>query len=316
MSSFDRESTTDEVLAGIDLTGKRAVVTGASGGLGAETARALASRGARVVLAARDLDKVQAVADSICEAHGAGAATVGRLELTDRESIRAFAKDYLSQNDGLELLINNAGIMACPLARTAEGLELQFATNHLGHFLLTCLLVPALRAGAPSRVVTLSSAAHLGGAVDFADPHFNDREYEKFVAYGQSKTANALFALELDRRLHDRGVSAYSLHPGVIMTELARNLTPEDIQQMMANAAGGPGLVFKSVEAGAATSCWAATAEELADHGGAYLEDCRLAEGMGAWEGALGCAPHAQDPEAARQLWTLSEELLGEKFDF
>ncbi|MCP4038151.1 MAG: SDR family NAD(P)-dependent oxidoreductase [bacterium] len=314
-SEFGRDSTTDEVLDGIDLRGKRAVVTGASGGLGAETARALASKGARVTLTARDLEKAGTVAAAICATYGSDAAAVAELELADQQSVRAFAKDYLRQGDGLDLLINNAGIMACPLTRTAQGLELQFATNHLGHFLLTCLLAPALQAAAASRVVMVSSAGHMAGPMDFDDPQFEVREYEKFVAYGQSKTANALFALELDRRLHDRGVFAYSLHPGVIMTELARNLTPDDIREMMAKAEGGTGMHFKSVEAGAATSVWAATAPQLASHGGAYLEDCRVAGEMGAWEGALGCAPHARDVKAASRLWTLSEELVGEEFD-
>jgi NAD(P)-dependent dehydrogenase (short-subunit alcohol dehydrogenase family) len=229
--------------------------------------------------------------------------------------------------------------MACPLARSDRGWESQFATNHLGHFLLTGLLLPLLRAGAPARIVCLSSGAHLMSGIDFDDIHFEGREYDKWVAYGQSKTANSLHAFELNRRLSGNGVSAFAVHPGVIMTELARNLTPEDIKGMMADrseasgdedlvgsgaeklgeigrgsAPSGGGLTFKTVEAGAATSVWAATAPELEGQGGLYLEDCHIAKPAGSDGPGHGYAPHALDPAAAEKLWQRSEELVGERF--
>lgn len=327
-SAFGEETTTDEVLAGLDLTGRHAIVTGASGGLGAETARAMAAKGASVTLAARNLDKAGDVVDAIRAA--GGQAEASQLELMSEESVRAFAQRYTAEHDALHLLINNAGIMACPLARSDRGWESQFATNHLGHFLLTGLLLPLLEASAPSRIVCLSSAAHLMSGIDFDDIHFERRDYDKWVAYGQSKTANALHAVELNRRLSGKGVEAFSVHPGVIMTELARNLSPEDIQGMMvdrssetdAEGAGGgtssgasvAGLTFKTVEAGAATSTWAATAPELEGKGGLYLEDCHIAEPASSDQPSTGYAPHALDPVAAEKLWQYSEEQFGESF--
>jgi len=314
-NAFGFESTTDEVLDGISLEGRRAVITGTSGGLGAETARALAARGAKITLAARNLDKLEAVAASIRESTGNPNIDIGALDLTSADSIRGFAANWLASHDALNLLVNNAGIMACPLARTPEGWELQFATNHLGHFLLTALLAPALVAGAPARVVNLSSAGHRFGGVDFDDLHYERRDYDKWQAYGQSKSANVLFTVELDRRLRAKGVRSFAVHPGVIMTELARHLTPDDIKELMDRAPGDGGMVWKSVEAGAATSCWAATATELDGRGGLYLEDCGIAEPAESAEGAQGVMPHAIDPEAATRLWAISEELTGVRFD-
>jgi NAD(P)-dependent dehydrogenase (short-subunit alcohol dehydrogenase family) len=312
---FGAETTTSEVLSGIDLHGRVALVTGASGGLGAETARALAERGAAVTLAARDMAKAEGVAESIRASTGNDGIDLARLELSSPDSVRACAKGWLEGHGELHLLINNAGVMACPLDRTREGWEMQFATNHLGHFLLTALLVPALRAGAPSRIVNLSSAGHRLAGVDFDDIHFERRDYDKWVAYGQSKTANVLFTRELDRRLKQDGVRAYAVHPGVIMTELARHLTPDDIKDLLDRAPGEGGLVFKSVETGAATEVYAATAPELEGQGGLYLEDCRIG-GLAESEAAsLGYAPHAVDPEAVARLWQVSEQLLGERFD-
>jgi NAD(P)-dependent dehydrogenase (short-subunit alcohol dehydrogenase family) len=314
-NAFGFESTTDEVLDGISLEGRRAVVTGASGGLGAETARALAARGAAITLAARDLAKCESVAASIRESTGNPNVDIGELDLIAPDSVRRFATNWLASHDSLNLLINNAGIMACPLERTANGWELQLATNHLGHFLLTALLAPALVAGAPARVVNLSSAGHRFGGVDFDDLHYERRGYDKWQAYGQSKSANVLFTVELDRRLQAKGVRSFAVHPGVIMTELARHLTPEDIKDLMDQAPGDDGLVFKPVEAGAATSCWAASAPELDGRGGLYLEDCAIAEPVTSDEGSHGFMPHAIDPEAAKRLWAISEELHGVRFD-
>lgn len=312
--AFGHDTTTEEVLQGVDLSGRRAVVTGASGGLGAETARALASRGAAVTLAARNVAKAEAVAESIRGSTGNPRIDVGELELSVPESVRAFARGWLAEHDALQLLVNNAGVMACPLERNGLGWEMQLATNHVGHFLLTCLLAPALRAGAPARVVNLSSGGHRLGGVDFDDPHYERRDYDKWQAYGQSKTANVLFTVELDRRMAESGVRAYAVHPGVIMTELARHMQPDDMKTLESRAPAG-GLRFKPVEAGAATSVWAATTPELEGRGGLYLEDCHVAKPADETGGEGGYAAWAVDPDAAVRLWALSEEHVGERFE-
>jgi len=311
--SLGFESTTDEVLAGIDLSGRRALVTGASGGLGAETARALASRGAAVTLTARNREKGEAVAESIRTSTGNPHVDVGELELLAPDSIHAFAKAWLADHDELNILVNNAGVMACPLERNAQGWEMQFATNHLGHFLLTCLLVPALRTG-QARIVNLSSGGHRFSDVNFEDPNYQARPYDKFEAYGQSKTANVLFSIELTRRLAGQGITANAVHPGMIMTELARYMKQEDLEALGKHAPPG-GMKFKPVEAGAATSVWAASSPDLEGRSGLYLEDCGI--GLPAEEatGAAGFAAYAVDPASARRLWALSEDLIGEKFD-
>ncbi len=316
--TFGEATTTDEVLDGIDLSGKQAFVTGGAGGLGAETARALVSKGASVTLGVRDLSAAEEVVQSIRESTGRDAVDLAEFDLSVPDSVRASAKTWLEGHGELNLLINNAGIMACPLARTAEGWELQFAGNHLGHFLLTCHLMPALKAGAPARIVNLSSAGHRAGNVDFDDLHYENREYDKWNAYGQSKTANILFTRELDRRLRGEGIRAFAVHPGVIMTKLARHLSPEDIQELMARAGeeGGPVMTFKPVEAGAATTIYAATAPELEGQGGRYLEDCGLAEEAQDESAPCGYAAYAFDDAAAARLWDVSESHLGETFDF
>ncbi len=310
--AFGPETTTDEVLAGVELGGKLALVTGATSGLGAETARALASRGARVVLTARDLPKGERVAEGIRSSTGNAEVAVEELELASLASIRAFARRFLERHEALQILVNNAGVMACPFQKTADGFELQFGTNHLGHFLLTGLLAPALLRGAPARVVSLSSRGHQQSDVDFEDVGFERRDYEKWQAYGQSKTANILFAVELERRLGGRGVHANAVHPGVIMTELSRHMEPADYERVRSRAGGK--LVLKSVEAGAATQVYAATAPELEGRGGLYLEDCGVAEVSDAQGASPGVRSYAVDPEAARRLWDLSEELVGERF--
>ena len=316
MTELGEQTTTNEVLEGIDLTGKVAIVTGASGGLGAETARALASKGASVTIAARDLTRAQAMADQIKESTGNPNVDVGEVELDKPDSVRAFAKNYLANHDSLNILINNAGVMACPLNRTSEGWEMQFATNHLGHFLLTCLLSPALIKGAPARVVNLSSGGHNFAPVNFDDIHFNNRDYDKFQSYGQSKTANILFSIELDNRLKDRGVRVNAVHPGVIMTDLGRHMSEEDIQAIMGNRPeGSPEMVFKEIPAGAATSVWMATSPQLEGVGGQYAQDCTLVEPDATDAGTGGWAKWAQGAEDARRLWSMSEEMLGEKFD-
>lgn len=308
---FGHDTTTDEVLAGIDLTGRLALVTGASGGLGAETARALASKGAHVVLTARDLAKADATAQAIRDSTGA-AVEVEELELDSLASIRAFAERFLAAHDALHILVNNAGVMACPESKTRDGFELQFGTNHLGHFLMTALLAPALLRGTPARVVSLSSRGHQQSPVRFDDLAFEKGPYDKWTAYGQSKTANVLFAVGLERRLGDRGVHAYAVHPGVIPTELSRHMQQEDFEHIRRRSGGT--LRLKTVESGAATSVYAATAPELEGRGGLYLEDCHVAEVNDEPDAREGVRSYALDPEAAKRLWALSEELVGQSF--
>lgn len=311
-SRFSGTSMASEVLEGVDLTGRMAIVTGGAAGIGRETVRALAAAGADVMIAARNTEAAASAAEEINAIIGAERVTFDRLELDELSSVSAFAERWGTRP--LSLLINNAGVMACPQGQTRDGFETQFGTNHLGHFLLTILLRPALERGAPSRVVVLSSAAHRYSGIDFDDLHFERRAYHPFRAYGQSKTANALFALEFDRRFSDRGIRAFSVMPGVIKTDLGRHMTPQLRDEMgfaAAPAAQAPVIEYKSIEAGAATSVWAATAPELAGIGGAYLEDCAQAPAFSEdLPRGKGVMPFALDPEAALKLWDVSEKLV------
>jgi NAD(P)-dependent dehydrogenase (short-subunit alcohol dehydrogenase family) len=327
-SRFGFDSTAEEVAAGVDLRGRVAVVTGASSGLGVETARVLAGRGAAVVCAARDVAKAEAVAAGIRATTGNAAVEVVPLELGSLASVRACAEQVLARHPAIHLLINNAGVMACPLARTADGFEVQLGTNHLGHFLLTGLLAPALRRGAPARVVCVSSSGHRFGPVDFDDPHYERRPYDKWQAYGQSKTANIWHALALDRRLAGDGVRAFAIHPGMIVTELGRHLTDDDRKALLervaaaakaaasaggGSASAGGGARWKQPAQGAATQVWAATAPELEGRGGLYLEDCHVAGPSPDLMAPGGYAPWALDAEAAERLWTASEAMVGQR---
>ncbi|MBO9399948.1 SDR family NAD(P)-dependent oxidoreductase [Shimia sp. R9_3] len=307
---FDKNSTTEDVLASIDLSGKTVLITGGSTGLGAETARALASKGASVTIVARSAEKLAKTAESIKADTGQDVETAS-LELDKPETIRAFAKSWLASHDKLDILINNAGIMATPLARTKEGWESQFATNHLGHFLLTNLLAAPLKAAGAARVINLSSGGHWFSPVDLEDPNFERRDYDPLGSYGQSKTANIWLSIEVGRRWAEDGVTSFAVHPGGIATELGRNLDPSVapmLEQMMAT----PGLL-KSIPQGAATSCWAATSPELNGKTGLYLEDCHISEpGTDPMTG--GRAPHAYAAESAVRLWDLSNGLLGTGF--
>jgi NAD(P)-dependent dehydrogenase (short-subunit alcohol dehydrogenase family) len=324
MSAFGRDTTTDEVLEGMDLSGRRFVITGAASGLGQESARALVAHGASVTMLARSTERAEgAVAEVGAMVHGADLEP-GVADLGDLDSIRAFADSYLAGHGRADVLMNNAGVMACPLGHTVDGFETQFGTNHLGHFLLTALLYPALQAGERPRVVTLTSAGHSRADVDLGDPNFERTEYSPWVAYGQAKTANALFARELARRAGPSGLLSFAVHPGGIITDLGRHLT-DDLLQEMADFArrrsaaisesGEPrDIHFKTVEAGAATQVWAASTSELADHNGAYLADCGLGV-LGADPGVNGFMPYLLDDQHAAELWELSERLVGQRFD-
>lgn len=310
-TSFGPTTTTDDVLDGLDLRGRTALVTGGSSGLGKETARALAAHGAKVVLTARDVPKGAKVADEIRAATGNAAVEVAELELGSLAAIRAAAERILGAHPRFDLLINNAGVMACPFAKTSDGFELQFGSNHLGHFLFTLSMLPALRRGDAVRIVNLSSRGHHIAPVDFDDLHFERRAYDKWQSYGQAKTANVLFTVGLEHRLGASGIHAFAVHPGAIMTELGRHLQAEDIAYLQTRSRG---MHFKSVEQGAATSCFAATAPELAGRGGLYLEDCHVAAVDDSPEAPEGVKSYALDPESAERLWAVSERLVGQRF--
>ena len=291
------ETTTSDVLQGVDLTGKTALVTGASAGLGVETVRALRSVGADVVGAVRDLDKGRGVLGDDVD--------LVQLDLADLDSVRRAAGEIGSRLPRIDLLINNAGVMAPPLSRTKQGFELQLGTNHLGHFVLTNALLPTLSSG--SRIVNLSSRGHLRSPMRWDDPHFRDEStYEKWTAYGQSKTANVLFTVELEKRLAGQGIHSYALHPGVIMTELSRHLDEGDLTALASRMPAGA-LTLKPVDAGAATTVYAATSKELEGMGGVYLEDCHVAE-VTPGDGSAGYAAYAMDPDEAARLWDWSLE--------
>jgi NAD(P)-dependent dehydrogenase (short-subunit alcohol dehydrogenase family) len=312
-TEYGPTTTAEEVISGIGLVGKTAVVTGGSAGLGVESGRVLAAAGARVVMVGRDASKLDAAVEGIRAENPDADISTAIMDLADLSSVRSAALELRESCPHIHILLNNAGVMACPLARTKDGFELQFGTNHLGHFLFTCLLLPGLLAAAPARIVNLSSAGHKLGDIDIGDPNFDVREYDKWLAYGQSKTANVLFSVALNERLQQRGVTANAVHPGMIMTELGRHLVPADIEMLQARSSDMD-TAFKSIPAGSATSIWACTAPELEARGGLYLEDCHVAEPVNEANPAGGVAPHATDKEAAERLWELSEQLVGERF--
>jgi len=308
--TFGFSSTTDDVVQGIDLAGRRAVITGATSGLGLETARALAGQGAEIVILGRSGDKLSAAKRYLAEQGVRGAVRTAILELADLDSVRAAAEELLGAVDSIDILVNNAGVMVCPFGTTAQGFEMQFGTNHLGHFLFTCLLAPALVAGAPARVVNLASSGHRVAPLDFNDPNFERRKYNRWVAYGGSKTANVLFTVGLDTRLRGKGVRALAVHPGVISTDLGRHLTDND-RAMFTK----PPEPYKSIQQGAATSVWAATAPELEGVGGRYLANCQIAEVDDSADPTHGVKSYAISPDDAERLWQLSETLVGRSFD-
>ncbi|NKY26201.1 SDR family NAD(P)-dependent oxidoreductase [Nocardia gamkensis] len=304
ITPFTAESTAAEVIAGIDLTGRRAIVTGGSSGIGIETARALAGAGAEVTLAVRNLEAGRRTAADIAGTTGNERVLVASLDLSDQASVAAFVAGW----DGpLHMLINNAGVMAAPLTRTPQGWEMQFATNHLGHFALATGLHGALAAAGGARVVSVSSSAHHRSPVVFDDIHFERRPYDPWSAYGQSKTANVLFAVEATRRWAEDGITANALMPGGIRTNLQRHVSDEELAQLRA-AAGGARMMWKTPEQGAATSVLVATSPLLEGVGGRYFEDCGEAE-VGVLSARNGVAAYALDPDAAARLWRVSSEM-------
>jgi NAD(P)-dependent dehydrogenase (short-subunit alcohol dehydrogenase family) len=311
MATFGFDSTADDVLSGTDLTGTRVLVTGASAGLGLETARSLVAHGASVVGVVRDVARARAALDEV----GATAVELYQADLASLASVRAFTDAFVADgHDRIDVLIANAGIMACPQATTADGFELQFGTNHLGHFVLVNRLAPLMVDGDPARVVVLSSAGHRFSDVSLDDPNFERTPYDEWVAYGRAKSANALFAVELDRRLRDRGVGAASVHPGGIVTELGRHLTEASIATLL-EARGARELVWKSVPQGAATSVWAGFVADAEQVGGRYCEDCAVSPVVDGPDESPGVMRYAASPETAAALWALSEEMVGESFE-
>jgi NAD(P)-dependent dehydrogenase (short-subunit alcohol dehydrogenase family) len=318
-NSFGASSTTDEVLQGINLSGKRVLVTGVSAGLCVETARALAAHGAVVIGAARDLSKAQAATVQVrAQATGEGSLRLVQLDLASLDSVRRCADGLLAAGEPFDVIIANAGVMACPKGTTVDGFETQFGTNHLGHFVLVNRIVSLLRPG--SRLVNLSSAGHRYADVDLEDSNFEHSPYAEFTAYGRSKTANILFAVEFDRRHKASGVRATALHPGAIRTELSRHMSPGAMEKLIAdiNASqpkGAAPFSFKSIPQGAATSVWAACVAEADAIGGRYCEDCHVADVASAPGVREGVQPYALDPQHAQALRQKSEELVGERFN-
>src|SRR4029077_519658 len=321
---FGETSTTDEVLSGVNLKGKRVLVTGVSSGLGVETARSLAARGAQVVGAARDLKKAYAATDRVRKdaAANGGRFELVALDLATLTSVRACADALLKKGEPFDVIIANAGVMATPFGHTEDGFETQFGTNHLGHFVLVNRIAPLLRPG--GRQINLASAGHRFANVDLQDPNFERTPYDPWVAYGRSKRANILFAVAFDARHRGRGIRAAAVHPGGIQTELGRHMNPADWQGMVDQinkqlAAEGKGpFKYKTIPQGAATSVWAgfvASAEEI---GGQYCENCHVSpivsEDKPLTVNSEGVRAYALDPKTAEALWKKSEELVGEDF--
>ena len=323
-TSFGATSTTDDVLSGVNLKGKRILVTGVSAGLGVETARSLAAHGAQVVGAARDLNKAKAATEQVRKeaATHAESFELIELDLGNLKSVRACADRLLAKGQPFDVVIANAGVMATPFGHTADGFETQFGTNHLGHFVLVNRIASLIRDG--GRLVNLSSAGHRYANVDLNDPNFEHSPYEPFVAYGRSKTANILFAVGFDKRHRDRGVRAAAVHPGGIKTELGRYVEPgrmekvvNEINQHLAAQGKGP-FQWKSIPQGAATSVWAAVVAPADEIGGRYCENCHVGKTVpddapitAVSEGVRG---YALDAKTAEELWKKSEELVGESF--
>jgi NAD(P)-dependent dehydrogenase (short-subunit alcohol dehydrogenase family) len=310
-SGWSAQSTAADVLAGIDLAGRLAVVTGGYSGLGLAVTRALSDAGATVIVPARSKDKAAAALADLPRA------ILEEIDLLVPESIDAFAARVAAQHESIDILVNCAGIMAAPLMRDARGYEVQFAGNHLGHFHLAARLWPLLTAMDGARVVTVSSHGHRLAGIDFDDPSFERRTYEKWSSYGQSKTANILFTVALDALGRDKGVRAFSLHPGSIYTDLMRHLSDEDLSRLGArDADGNVAAHYRTPEQGASTIVWCAASPQLDGKGGVYCIDGDIAKVIAAdaWT-EEGVVPHATDPALAERLWKLSEDLTGVPFE-
>ncbi len=321
---FGAKSTTEEVLAGVSLKGKRILVTGVSAGLGVETARVLVAHGADVVGTARDLEKARRATSEVSKAAAETGASfeVIELDLASLKSVRAASDKLIADGRPFDVIIANAGVMATPFGKTEDGFETQFGTNHLGHFVFVNRIAKLIKDG--GRLVNLASSGHRFSNVDLDDPNFETTTYDPFVAYGRSKTANILFAVEFDRRHRDRGVRATAVHPGGIMTELARHMPEGAIEAFLKRiqeqraAAGEPPYEFKSIPQGAATSVWAGLVASADEVGGKYCEDCQIGELIPADSQlsaiSKGVRGYALDPENAKALWKKSEEMVGESF--
>jgi NAD(P)-dependent dehydrogenase (short-subunit alcohol dehydrogenase family) len=322
-NGFGATSTTEDVLSGTDLRGKRILVTGVSAGLGVETARSLAAHGAEVVGAARDLAKAKGATAQVRQdaAANGGRFELVELDLANLKSVRACADGLLAKGEPFDVIIANAGVMATPFGHTSDGFETQFGTNHLGHFVLVNRIAPLIRAG--GRLINLSSAGHRFSNVDLDDPNFERTPYEPFVSYGRSKTANILFAVAFDKRHRDRGVRAAAVHPGGIRTELARHMDAAQMQQLLDRinqqlAAEGKTFEWKTIPQGAATSVWAAVVAQADEIGGRYCENCHVGQivpdHVTLNVGTEGVRGYALDPKNAEALWKKSEEMVGESF--
>jgi NAD(P)-dependent dehydrogenase (short-subunit alcohol dehydrogenase family) len=321
---FGATSTTEDVLSGINLAGKRILVTGVSAGLGVETARSLAAHGAQVVGAARDLVKAEAAAAQLRKGaadHG-GSVTLVDLDLANLKSVRACADGLVAKGEPFDAVIANAGVMATPFGHTVDGFETQFGTNHLGHFVLANRIASLIRTG--GRLINLSSAGHRISNVDLDDPNFDRTPYDPMVAYGRSKTANILFSVAFDRRHRDRGVRAAAVHPGAIRTELARHASEGQIQNLVdqinqqLTAEGKGPFQWKTIPQGAATSVWAAVVAPDGEIGGQYCANCQVGnivpDSVTINATSEGVRAYALDPQTAEALWNKSEELVGESF--
>lgn len=314
MSGFGKTSSTDDVLSGKDLSGTTVFITGGNSGLGMETGRAMAAKGAHVVLAGRDQAKLDDAAASIRADTGSQTVETIICDLGSIDSVRACGAEANDRFDKIDLLINNAGIMATPQAATHDGFESQFGTNHLGHFVLTSQLMPLVEKGRNKRIVNLSSRGHHIAPMDAGDPNFDNREYSPFTSYGQSKTANVLFSVGLEQRFSGKGIHAYAVHPGGIHTNLGRHMSDEMSAALMKSIEDrDPDFAFKSIPQGAATQCWAATADEVEGKGGVYCEDCHVAE-IDDQSHVGGVRSYALDTGNADALWALSEQMTGEIF--
>ena len=323
-NKFGATSTTEDVLSGVNLQGKRILVTGVSAGLGVETARALAAHGAHVVGAARDVTKAEAATAQVRQdaaGHG-GSFELVALDLASLKSVRACATELIAKGEPFDLVIANAGVMATPFGHTADGFETQFGTNHLGHFVLINRIAPLMRTG--SRLINLASSGHRFANVDLQDPNFEHTPYEPFIGYGRSKTANILFAVAFDQRHRGRGVRAAAVHPGGIQTELGRHMGHEQLEAMVdqinkQGAAQGKGpFQWKTIPQGAATSVWAGVIAPADEIGGRYCENCHVgnivADNVTISAVSEGVRAYALDPATAQALWQKSEEMVGESF--